>query len=92
MGDFDLGHETKAQHFNNGPDTDGTNEIHRVTLTDNILDSGILGSTILLGTYYAYGIRNTFGMFFDPITLKLWISKNGVYTNDEINLVEPGCS
>jgi hypothetical protein len=77
-GDFDLGLETKAQNFNNGSDTDGTNEIHRVTLTGNIFDSGILGSTILPGTCYAYRIRNTFGMLFDPITLRLWISKNGV--------------
>ena len=89
-GDFDLGHETKAQNFNNGPDADGTSGIHRVTLNGSIVDSGILGSANLLGTYYAYGIRNTFGMDFDPITSKLWISENGVYTNDEINMVEPG--
>jgi hypothetical protein len=36
-GDFDLGREIKVQNFNNGPDADGTNEIHRVTLTGNIL-------------------------------------------------------
>jgi aldose sugar dehydrogenase len=89
-GDFDLGHETKAQNFNNGPDADGTSGVHRVTLNGNIVDSGILGSTNLLSTYYAYGIRNSFGMDFDPMTSKLWISENGVYTNDEINLVEPG--
>ncbi|MGC1131246.1 MAG: PQQ-dependent sugar dehydrogenase [Nitrososphaeraceae archaeon] len=29
-------------------------------------------------------------MDFDPIMGKLWTSENGVYTNDEINLVEPG--
>ena len=29
-------------------------------------------------------------MDFDPVTGKLWISENGVHTNDEINLVEPG--
>jgi glucose/arabinose dehydrogenase len=56
----------------------------------NIVDSGILGSTELLDTYYAYGIRNTFGIDFDPITGNLWDTKNGVYSNDEINLVEPG--
>lgn len=89
-GDGDKGHETKAQNFKRGPDADGSSGIHRVTIDGNIVDSGILGSTESLGSYYAYGIRNTFGMDFDPITLKLWITENGVYSNDEINLVEPG--
>ena len=89
-GDGDKGHETKAQNFKRGPDADGSSGIHRITIDGNIVDSGILGSTESLDTYYAYGIRNTFGMDFDPITLKLWITENGVYSNDEINLVEPG--
>lgn len=89
-GDGDKGHETKAQNFKRGPDADGTSGIHRVTIDGNIVDSGILGSTESLDTYYAYGIRNTFGMDFDPITSKLWITENGVYSNDEINLLEPG--
>jgi aldose sugar dehydrogenase len=89
-GDGDKGHETKAQNFKRGPDADGSSGIHRVTIDGNIVDSGILGSTESLDTYYAYGIRNTFGMDFDPITSKLWTSENGVYSNDEINLVEPG--
>lgn len=89
-GDGDKGHETKAQNFKRGLDADESSGIHRVTIDGNIADSGILGSTESLDTYYAYGIRNTFGMDFDPITLKLWITENGVYSNDEINLVEPG--
>jgi aldose sugar dehydrogenase len=89
-GDGDKGHETKAQNFKRGPDADGSSGIHRATIDGNIVDSGILGSTESLDTYYAYGIRNTFGMDFDPITSKLWITENGVYSNDEINLVEPG--
>jgi len=89
-GDGDKGHETKAQNFKRGPDADGTSGIHRVTIDGNIVDSRILGSTESLDTYYAYGIRNTFGMDFDPITSKLWITENGVYSHDEINLVEPG--
>jgi aldose sugar dehydrogenase len=89
-GDGDKGHETNAQNFKRGPGADGSSGIHRVTIDGNIVDSGILGSTESLDTYYAYGIRNTFGMDFDPITLKLWITENGVHSNDEINLVEPG--
>lgn len=39
--------------------------------------------------YYSIGIRNSFGLTFDPITGKLWQSENGPEINDEINLVEP---
>ncbi|HZA07043.1 MAG TPA: PQQ-dependent sugar dehydrogenase, partial [Nitrososphaeraceae archaeon] len=38
----------------------------------------------------AYGIRNTFGMDFDPVTKKLWDTENGNTFGDEINLVNPG--
>jgi glucose/arabinose dehydrogenase len=40
--------------------------------------------------YYAYGIRNSFGMDFDPLTAKLWDTENGEDKYDEINVVEPG--
>ena len=40
--------------------------------------------------YYAYGIRNSFGMALDPVTGHLWDTENGPSTNDEINLVAPG--
>jgi aldose sugar dehydrogenase len=43
-----------------------------------------------LQRYYAYGIRNSFGMDFDPVTGKLWITENGDDVYDEINIVEPG--
>jgi glucose/arabinose dehydrogenase len=41
-------------------------------------------------SYYAYGIRNSFGMAFDPLTGKLWDTENGDFEYDEINLVNPG--
>jgi glucose/arabinose dehydrogenase len=43
-----------------------------------------------LHQYYAYGIRNSFGMEFDPMTGKLWMTENGDDVYDEINIVEPG--
>jgi aldose sugar dehydrogenase len=89
-GDGDRGHETKAQNFERSSDPDGTSGIHRVTPDGKIVNSGVLGPTPPLVRYYAYGIRNSFGMDFDPLSGKLWISENGVYSNDEINLVEPG--
>ena len=43
-----------------------------------------------LNKYYAYGIWNSFGIDFDPLTGNLWDTENGVVFGDEINLVEPG--
>jgi len=40
--------------------------------------------------YYAYGIRNSFGIDFDPVTNNLWDTENGPIRFDEINLVRPG--
>ncbi len=51
---------------------------------------GTLGATSPLNLYFAYGIRNSFGMNFDPVTGKLWDTENGPDIGDEINLVEPG--
>jgi glucose/arabinose dehydrogenase len=43
-----------------------------------------------LTRYLAYGIRNSFGMDFEPVTGKLWITENGEDAYDEINIVNPG--
>lgn len=43
-----------------------------------------------LHRYFAYGIRNSFGMGFDPVTGQLWATENGEDEYDEINLVRPG--
>lgn len=40
------------------------------------------------GPYYAIGIRNSFGLAFDPITGFLWDTENGEDKFDEINLVQ----
>jgi aldose sugar dehydrogenase len=53
-------------------------------------DNGILGKQEPLNKYYAYGIRNGFGLDFDPISDKLWDTENGPWYGDEINLVESG--
>jgi aldose sugar dehydrogenase len=53
-------------------------------------NQGILGDEHPLDFYYAYGIRNSFGIDFDPVTGKLWDTENGPHFGDEINLVEPG--
>jgi len=40
-------------------------------------NKGILGDSYPLVLYYAYGIRNSFGMDFDPVTGNLWGTENG---------------
>jgi aldose sugar dehydrogenase len=52
--------------------------------------SGILGDGDPLNKYYAYGIRNSFGIDFDPVSGSLWDTENGPNYGDEINRVEPG--
>jgi aldose sugar dehydrogenase len=39
---------------------------------------------------YAYGLRNSFGMDFDPISGDLWEEENGDDSFSEVNRVEPG--
>jgi len=39
---------------------------------------------------FAYGIRNSFGMAFDPLSGRLWTSENGDDSYSEVNLVGPG--
>ena len=40
--------------------------------------------------YYAYGVRNCFGMAIDPMNGRLWDTENGPNNYDEVNLVAPG--
>jgi aldose sugar dehydrogenase len=81
---------TKAQNNKTGPPADGRGGILRMTFDGEVVDKkGILGDTHPLNKYYAYGIRNSFGITFDPVSGKLWDTENGG-TYDEINLVEPG--
>lgn len=69
---------------------DGRGGILRISKDGSPVDSQILGDTYPINHYYAYGIRNSFGIDFDPITGNLWDTENGPNYGDEINLVEPG--
>jgi glucose/arabinose dehydrogenase len=85
-------HRTQAQNVVNGPPADSTGCILRVTQDGQPVSNSLLvqGATTPLNLYYAYGIRNSFGIGFDPVTKKLWDTENGPKYGDEINLVEPG--
>jgi aldose sugar dehydrogenase len=82
--------ETKAQNYVDGVEPDGRSGILRITQDGRPVGIGILGNTHPLNLYYAYGIRNSFGFDFDPITGNIWDTENGPGNSDEINLVEPG--
>jgi glucose/arabinose dehydrogenase len=86
----DPGRKTKASNFVYGNDADGSGGILRITPDGETVGNGILGSTHPLDKYFAYGIRNSYGIDFDPVTGFLWDTENGPSWGDEINLVKPG--
>jgi glucose/arabinose dehydrogenase len=81
---------TMTQNFGDGLVADGRSGILRVTQDGKPVTEGILGNSMPLRLYYAYGIRNSFGLGFDPVTNNLWETENGPVHGDEINLVNPG--
>jgi aldose sugar dehydrogenase len=96
IGDIDGTHqseesETLAQNYPDGAEPDGRSGILRITQDGSpVPNGGIIGDETPLNLYYAYGIRNSFGINFDPVTGNLWDTENGPGEGDEINLVEPG--
>ena len=78
VGDVDGSHkewefETETQNYPDGAEPDGRGDILRVTLDgEPVSSSGIIGDGTPLNLYYAYGVRNSFGINFDPIRGNLW--------------------
>jgi glucose/arabinose dehydrogenase len=85
----DQGDKTITQNYADRTGPDGTGGILRIK-PDGTPAKPILGEEYPLNLYYAYGIRNSFGMAFDPVTGLLWNTENGPTFGDEINLVRPG--
>ena len=92
----ELQREGQLQNIKGGPEPDDSGVIFRINPNDGspsvnnpfigLNDSG----SNPLAKYYAYGIRNSFGFDFDPITAKLWDAENGQDLYDELNLVVAG--
>ena len=86
--------QTLTQNFVNGTPVDGRAGILRVTQDgDPVLskeDHGLLGDSSPLNLYYGYGLKDSFGIDFDPLTGNLWDAEPGRIISDEINLIEPG--
>jgi aldose sugar dehydrogenase len=83
-------YETMAQNYQEGIVPDGRSGILVVTQEGKPTGKHTLGNSFPLNLYYAYGIRNSFGIDWDPVTGYLWDSENGPNFGDELNLVQPG--
>ena len=89
----DLNHDGKLQNFLDGPEPDDTGAIFKVNPNDGSAAPNnpfVNSGDSVLSRYYAYGIRNSFGLAIDPVTNMLWDTENGPAEYDEVNLVRPG--
>jgi glucose/arabinose dehydrogenase len=91
----DLNRNGMLQNRAEGPEPDATGVILRVDFsghgaTDNPLSHEDDQINESLRKYFAYGVRNSFGLDFDPVTGILWDTENGPSGYDEINIVYPG--
>jgi aldose sugar dehydrogenase len=86
-----LNHDGKLQNFKDGPDPDDTGVIFHVNPNNGTAPKGNpFPNDSTTSRYWAYGIRNSFGLAIDPITHTLWDTENGPDQYDEINIVSPG--
>lgn len=84
VGDLKGPDPQQVDHFT------GRSGVLRFSQEGEVVYPQLFGSQEPLDKYFAYGIRNGFGMDFDPITGNLWDSENGPAFHDEVNLVRPG--
>jgi aldose sugar dehydrogenase len=92
IGDDDYGGpDPDARHLSGvilRINTDGTAPRDNPFYKEGQDRGGSVGAS--LKRLYAYGIRNSFGMAFDPFSGDLWEQENGDDSFSEINRVEPG--
>jgi glucose/arabinose dehydrogenase len=90
----DLNRSGKLQNFPTGPDPDDTGVILRVDALGRALPDNPFfdpaNPSAPMGRYFGYGVRNSFGFAFDPVTRGLWDTENGPSFFDEVNRVVGG--
>jgi glucose/arabinose dehydrogenase len=88
----DLFREGQLQNVPEGPAAEDSSVIIRITEDGSVIaDNPFFNSSNeWMQEYYAYGIRNSFGLVIDPISGLLWDTENGDDSYDEINIVYPG--
>ena len=73
----DLNRAGQLQNFPGGATPDNTSVILRVNPDGSTpADNPFFNQGGNVSKYFAYGIRNSFGMAFDPLTDDLWMSEN----------------
>ena len=70
LGDL-LGGNITTENIKNTSNVDRRLGILRVTEDGKKVGEGILGITYPLNLYYAYGLRNSFGLAFDPVIVDI---------------------
>jgi aldose sugar dehydrogenase len=86
----ELQREGQLQNIENGPPPDDSGVIFRINPEDGSAAPDNPFQDDATNRYFAYGIRNSFGLAFDPVTGVLWDTENGEDSYDEINIVDPG--
>jgi glucose/arabinose dehydrogenase len=82
----------QLQNVPEGPADEDSSVIIRITQDGSaVADNPFFNSSNeWMQKYYAYGIRNSFGLAIDPISGLLWDTENGDESYDEMNIVRPG--
>ena len=86
----ELQREGQLQNIENGPPPDDSGVIFRINTEDGSAAPDNPFQDDATNRYFAYGVRNSFGLAFDPVTGVLWDTENGEDSYDEINIVDPG--
>ena len=79
-GSVDPTNPALAPYCSNSPQTTCTSDV----------DCGAGTCQTAVRNYFAYGVRNSFGLTVDPLTGNIWDTENGPNVSDEVNLVAPG--
>ena len=86
----EMQREGQLQNIQDGPAPDDTGVIFRINPEDGSAANGNPFQGDAVNRYFAYGVRNSFGLAFDPQTGTLWDTENGEDSYDEVNIVDPG--
>ena len=96
----DLNNEGQLQNIQDGPSPSDSSVVLRINASDGTAAVGnpfekyrqqqASGLQNQMEKYFAYGIRNSFGLTVDPLTGYVWDTENGDRDYDEINVISPG--
>ncbi|MFB5600250.1 MAG: PQQ-dependent sugar dehydrogenase [Nitrososphaeraceae archaeon] len=87
----DLNHDGILQNQKSGDKPDDTGVIFRINALDgSVAENNPFATDTDFSKYFAYGIRNSFGLTLDSESGYLWSTENGPGSYDEINIVKPG--